>query len=234
MKELLKNNLVRYGLVLIAGIAIGAVFYPSKTIETELEQKYQQQITRLQEEHREKKSELQEQIQKQIAETKEVEQRTEAKLSSVKEENSRLKRQVKERTLKIIKPDGTIVEETYKESQTEVVTKIVTEIRQEFVTKVNSIEKKWEKVHVRRLKKVKEKFDKKIEEKDKVIASLKKSKKVEINKRDFAIAAGLKTDQDYYVNGSYSLFGPFFLNFHAETNKRFDDQAAGIGFGIGF
>ena len=51
MIKLLEKQWVRYILVLIAGIAIGAIFYPTKHIEEELFQKFEQEQSSLKEQN---------------------------------------------------------------------------------------------------------------------------------------------------------------------------------------
>ena len=49
-KTALANSpVLRYVLIFVAGLAIGAVFYPTKKVEEKLSQKYEQQISQLNE-----------------------------------------------------------------------------------------------------------------------------------------------------------------------------------------
>lgn len=49
LKELMKNELFRGALILLLGVTIGVIFYPSKQIEEKVSQKYEQQIISLRE-----------------------------------------------------------------------------------------------------------------------------------------------------------------------------------------
>lgn len=234
MNKILSNKYVRYLVALGIGVAIGAVFYPSKSIDREVETKYRRKIEKLQEEKMSLQSSYEEKLRKEFKQNVEVQAELKRKYQSVKTENKKLQQKVSEKTLKIVKPDGTIVEETIKESETEIISKVVTEIREEFNTKVRSIENKWQMIHKDRVTKIKKKYDKKLKEKDETISSLKKKEKVEINKRSFGIAAGVLDDQSYYTNGSYDIFGPVFLNIHFETDRQLDEKRGGIGIGLRF
>ena len=143
------------------------------------------------------------------------------------------KQKVEEGTLKIVKPDGTIVEKTYKKTETEQISQITTAVRDEFNRKVKSIENKWKKVHAERLTKVKNEFDLKIKEKEKEIYELKKSRVVEINKRNFGISTGFLSNKNYYTGVSYDIYGPFFLDLHTESDFK-GDFAIGGGIGLRF
>lgn len=234
IKDLLKNKFVLCALCLLVGIGIGAVFYPSKTIEKEIESKYQQQIQKLSTEKKNIETQYNQQIQSLKLKEKVIILESEKKITSLKEENSTLKQKVKKKTIKIIKPDGTIVEQTVRESETEVVSKIITNIKSEFNVKVSNIEKKWEKIHKERVLKIKEDYEKKIKEKEDIIITEKEKSKTTINQRNFGFAFGVKTDNIYYSSVSYDIYGPFFLNLHFESNKELSDTGAGFGIGIRF
>lgn len=234
MEKILSNKYVRYLVTLGIGVTIGAIFYPSKSIDREIETSYQKKIEKLQEEKFSLQKEHQEKMHKYLKESLEFEVSLRKKYESVKTENKQLQQKIKEKTLKIVKPDGTIVEETVKESETEVVSKIVTEIREEFNTKVKSIENKWETIHTDRVTKIKQEYEKKLKEKDETISTLKKKEKVEINKKNFGLAFGVLDNKSYYTNGSYDIFGPVFLNMHFQSDEQFNEKRGGIGFGVRF
>ena len=50
MKKLLNNKLVQLLLALVVGVAIGALFYPTKEIEERVKQEYQEKIDKVSEE----------------------------------------------------------------------------------------------------------------------------------------------------------------------------------------
>lgn len=234
MKKALNNPLIRYALILVLGVAIGAIFYPTKHIEREIEQKYQSKIQRIKEETKLREIIFKDAIDKQIALSIKIEKESNEKISSLKIENNSLKQKVKERKLKIVKPDGTVVEESFRESETEAVSRIITDVRQEFNTKVKSIENKWKKVHEKRVTDIKEKYENKLEEKQKIIAEYKKKESIKVNPRSFGLAAGVMSDNHIYTNISYDIFGPLFLNVQMEYSKNFENNAGGIGLGLRF
>jgi hypothetical protein len=233
MKTLLKNKYVQWILILLVGIAIGAIFYPSKTIRIEEQQKYEKKLKRVEEQHLKILSEQTSKYEAELKVNKSIMDEAHEKFHSLKKENHELRQKTDEGTLKIIKPDGTIVEKTYKKTETEQLSQITTEITQEFNHKVKSIESKWKTIHSQRISKIKKDFDKKINEKIYEISELKRKKTVEINKRSFGIAVGFLSSEEYYFNISYDIFGPVFLNAHTETNFQ-DDFAVGGGLGLRF
>jgi hypothetical protein len=228
--KILNNSVVRYTLILVAGIAIGAIFYPSKSITREEQRKYEREIEKLKIQKEVTEKIFEKKLDEESKSHKKYKEETEKKVSVLREENYKLKQKVSEKKFRIVKPDGTIIEKWFKDSEIEQTSSIVTNIKLEFNRKVKSIENKWKKVHEERVVKIKEEFDQKIKEKDHIIASLKKKETIKINERKFGVAVGRMSDEDYYTNISYDIAGPLFLNMQVESN--FDNSSA-VGFGIG-
>jgi len=233
MKDLLKNKYVQWVLILATGIAIGAIFYPTKTIREEEQQKYERQLSLVQEQHEKTLSKEKEKFKSELNLVKTKLEETSRSIEVLKEENYQLKQKVEEGTLKIVKPDGTIVEKTYKKTETEEISKVTTQIRDEFNRKVKSIESKWVKIHKERVSKIKKEFDLEIEKKEKEIFELKKKKVVEVNKRNFGISAGFLSNKNYYTGIDYTIFGPVFIDLHTQSNFE-DEFSIGAGIGIRF
>jgi hypothetical protein len=234
MKDILNNQLVRYTLVLIIGAGLGAIFYPTKSIKREIEQKYEQKVEKLLTEKRDLEKEYQTRLDVESQSHREYKDESQKKITSLREENFKLKHKVSEKRFKIIKPDGTIEEKWFKDSETDVVSSVITEIRSEFDRKVSSIEGKWKKVHERRVSKIKESYDKKLTEKDHIIASLSKKETIDINKKQFGVSLGMTTEKDYFSSITYDIYGPFFLDMHLGSDSQFDDKQVGLGIGLRF
>ena len=119
-------------IIAIACLIAGGVLYPSKTIDERVRQTYQEKIDKLTTE----KSTLQiEHALKEIAQFKQSlikQEEINKKVSVLKIENRSLREKTKERWFKLIKPDGTIVEKRYRESDKQETSKIVTSIKEEF------------------------------------------------------------------------------------------------------
>jgi len=234
MSKLLELEWVRYVGILIIGMAIGAVFYPSKTITTEETSKFEQEIEKLKTEKQKMFSEMHASLHKEQLSSLKYKEESQKRFSSLKQENFKLKSRVKEKRFKIIRPDGTIEEKWFKESETDVVSSVVTSIKSEFTRKVSSIEKKWKSIHKTRVEKIKSEYEKKIIEATKTKSSTHKKSKTEINKRSFGVSLGVTNDDSYFSSVSYDIFGPVFLDLHLESDKQFGGQEAGIGIGLRF
>lgn len=232
--KLLQRREVQIVLALIVGAAIGAIFYPSKTITEEERQRYERQIEREREERLSVTKNLNEKLDIERSQSLERTEELSQKIDVKSQEITKLKAKITEKTYKIVKPDGTIEERTFKESDIQRDSQVVTSIRSEFDRKVKSIESRYVKIHQNRVSEIKQEYESKLKEKEKVIASLDKKKVTEINKRSFGISAGYMSDSQYFGSVSYDIFGPVFIQGIFETNRQFGDSSVGIGFGLRF
>lgn len=223
----------------IIGGTLGYAFFPTKSIEEKIRvEESLKRSTAIQKIEEASNARI-ENINSQLAETqrmaKTYKEETTKKLQSIITENTKLKNKWNKRKFKLIKPDGTVIEKEFEESETDKTSTVVTEVREEFNRKVSSIEKKWKKIHVKRMKQVKEHYEKKLsEKKTEVIVKeniVVKEKKVEINKKKLRTEIGINNDLTPYVHTSYDLWGPFFIGGGISgTQKKFGDVRLGVGF----
>ena len=230
----MQNKYVQLILTLAIGIGIGAIFYPSKTITKEEISTYKQKIERLENEKHKIDIQYMYDLNKLEKENKQYEEVTDRKVDSLRQENFKLKQKVSEKHFKIIKPDGTIEEQWFKDSETEVVASVVTEIKEEFTRKVKSIENRWKVTHEKRVKKIKQEYERKLSEALLTTSTHYTKTKTEINKRNFGISIGVSSRKDYVSSITYDVYGPFFIDVHIGASQEFNDQETGIGLGFRF
>ena len=233
MKELLKNRSVQLGLAVFIGVALGALFYPTKKIEERVKQEYQEKI----DVERTAKEILRKQLTEQIDELKE--ERTVKTIETVKKvakltyQIKELRYKKKETFYKLIKPDGTIEIRSFKESEVNESTKVITSIRTEFNQKVTEIEERWKRVHTKRVVKLKKDFDIKEKTYQEKITKLESEKIVDINPKNYGVEIGALSSRQYYFHANMDIFGPVFIGFHTQTNFS-TRYAIGAGIGIRF
>ena len=137
--EYLKNRYVQLALVLILGIGIGSIFKDTRTVETkirkEVTEKYEKQITQTSDKHKSEVSTLSSKLREEEGSHKEFKEENSKKIHKLTTENRSLRQKVKKQKYKIVKPDGTIIEKEYEESDTQQTSTIVTEIKEEFTRK---------------------------------------------------------------------------------------------------
>lgn len=231
--DLLSKEWVRLVGVLLIGITIGAIFYPTKKVEEKITQKYEQEISSLKEEHVKQSVESNEKWLKIVNEARIKKEETEHKLTKLTDEVKSLKSKSKVSTYKLVKPDGTIEERTFTENEVDQSSRTVTKIQEEFKQKIESIETKYATIHSERVTAIKKEYDSKESEYKKTIAELTKSKTVSVNEKKFGIEAGMMSNKNYYGHATADLWGPVFIGVHGELGTN-NDNKLGAGIGLRF
>lgn len=234
LQKLLQNQLVRYALVLIVGVGIGAVCYPSSHIEEKLHKKYEEEVKTLTETHEQELKSLKESYDKSSEEYKSYKSESEKKVQSLTVQIHNMESKQKTSYYKLVKPDGTIEVKKFSESDVNESSTAITQIQEEFKTKVESIEQKWETIHKQRVEEIKKDFTQKEETYKHKIEELEQSRTVDTNKKSFGAEGGYNTDRQYYLHVTGDLFGPLFMGVHGETDQKADKKSIGAGLGIHF
>lgn len=231
--DLLSKEWVRLVGVLLIGITIGVVFYPSKRIEEKITQKYEQEIANVKETYGKTIQDTTEKYAAVLNENKQLHVETEKKITSLTSEIKNLQSKQKTSYYKLIKPDGTIEIKKFSESEVNESSRVVTQIQQEFKTKIDQIETKYASIHKERVEKLQQEFSSKESEYKKTIVELSKSKTVSINEKRFGLEAGILTNKNYYGHATMDVWGPTFIGVHGEGGSN-NDNKLGIGIGLRF
>lgn len=228
--EIIKNRYVQLVSCFAIGAAVGVIFYPQSRTEERMKLAYENKETELRASHRLELTQAAEDISKEEATHKEYREETSKKLDKLTVENSTLKQSMKKQKLKIVRPDGTIIEKEVEESNSESTKTVITEIREEFDRKVSSIENKWKKIHEERISSIKKEFDEKLEKAKSENKVVEKEKIVEKNSKKLRTELGYTSKKDYYNHNSYTLWGPVFMGAGLSgTEKDLKEVHAGIG-----
>lgn len=228
-KEFIKSNSwIQFLPVLVAGIAIGAIFYPTKHIEERERQKHELETKILNETHAKELSQVRDTLDKVNQQSNEYRKEAEVRISKLTAENSTLKSKVKTAYYKVVRPDGTIEIKKFTESEVDESRQVITSIQQEFKEKIASIENRWETIHRERVTAITKEFNSKEESYKRQIDELERRKVVDVNKKSFGVEVGVMTNASYYGHVSYDVFGPVFIGGHAQFGSQ-----NGLGTGIG-
>ena len=130
-------------------------------------------------------------------------------------------------------PDGTIEIKKFTESEVNESSKVITQIQEEFKTKIDKIETKWSEIHKERVAKLQKDFDSKESGYQKTIEELTKSKTVSVNEKHFGLEAGMMSNKNYYGHVTADLWGPVFVGVHGEVGAN-NDNKLGAGIGLRF
>lgn len=230
--DFLKNKeWARYILVLVAGIAIGAIFYPTKNIEETIEQKYEHILERTRAEYENRISDLKDVHQTEIRDYSKKNEALQSRFSLLVNENNTLKSKQKTSFYKLVKPDGTVEVKKYTESEIDESNRKVTAIQLEYSKKIQEIESKWEKIHLERVSKINESYKMVSADYERKIQELEKKTVISTNPKKYGIAAGYLTSNSYYMSGEADVFGPVYLQVHGQTGQ---DNALGAAIGLRF
>lgn len=228
-------------LAVATGLVVGVVFDPWKTITeietSKLKESYELKIQEIQKTHTEETQQLSQKLSTQESESRTREFELSKRVETLTQENKSLKQSSKKQKFKLVKPDGTIIEKEMEESNSEEVTSVVTQVREEFNQKVKTIEDRWKKVHEERVVELKKKFDQELEkarsEQKVVEKTVEKEKIVEVNKKKLRPEVGAAYDKEEllgYFHLSYPVAGPIFIGGGVSGNKtNFGDVRMGVG-----
>ena len=230
----IKNNkLAQFAIVFIAGLILGAVFYPTQHIEERVKTEYQEKIDKEVVEKEKIRQELTDELNKEVKEHSETKLEMTIKINKLETKVTELNAKKKETYYKIVKPDGTIEIKQYSESEVSQTTKIITQVREEFDIKIKSIADKWQEIHKKRVEIIKKDFDKRETEYKETIKKLESEKIVDINPKSFGLEIGYTSKLDYYSHITYDIAGPIFIGVHTESDFK-TDFAVGAGLGWRF
>jgi hypothetical protein len=226
-----ESKTAQFIIVFIAGLVIGAVFYPSSRTEKKSSEKYEQQISKLNEQHSKEISDARSQITSLEQKNESIEKQYQGKMSSMSQRISQLQKSKKVNHYKLIRPDGTIEERTVIEDNVTENVQAVEQVKQEYEAKLTaqaqSIRKESEDIVLS----IQRTFDRKEREYQQKISSLETSEVKQVNIKRFGVEAGILLNRSYYLHATADLTGPLFLGTHAETGFN---STVGLGLGLRF
>lgn len=227
---------------ILAGVVLGVVFYPSTQKEESIRQKIVQEYELKQQQTSEsflqEKQQLNEKLIAEQQKQLQYESSVQKQLSSLKNENQQLKQSAKKQTIKIVKPDGTIVEQSSEEFNSESITSIQEQMQEEFESQLKATEIKWMSIHTERVQELQQNYETKLkvvtDENSKIKQELEEKSKTIINIKKFRPEIGISTLKEIYAHASYNVIGP--LNVGGgisgdivSNNKKFGEARIGVG-----
>jgi chromosome segregation ATPase len=237
--KIIKNRYLQLGLALVIGAVVGYSLFPTKEIREQTRESTKKELTtefnqRLKYEVETRESALKINREEVKKSRKKIEEFNKT-INLLKTENSQLRESKKKSRFKLVKPDGTIVEKEFEESNREEITSVVTEVREEFTRKVASIENKWKTAFEKKLTEVREEHRKELEEAKKTVEVVEKEKIVEkeviINPRRFGVDGNVSNELNYGVGVQYDLLPPLYIRgqYDFSGDKVFEEVSVGVG-----
>jgi predicted Holliday junction resolvase-like endonuclease len=106
----------------------------------------------------------------------------------------------------------------------------MTQVKEEFNSKLASIEDKWKKVYEERVTTLKSKFDEEVKKIKEELASTEHDTITDTNKKSFRPEIGYTTKKYPYLHGTYQLWGPVFVGGGMSgDSKKFEEARIGVG-----
>jgi hypothetical protein len=231
--ELLKNKYVQIVGAFAIGAVVGVTLLPSKHIVSEEEKRLQVELETEKRVHQEEVSSLKESLTQITEETKTKESSYRAQIDTLNQQVTQLKKNSKTHKLKIVKPDGTVIEKDSTETSEESTQSLITQVHQEYESKLKEVENRYAAIHEQRVTEIKKEFDSRESEYKKQIEELKSKKEVTVNEKKVGVEAGITTEKQPYGHATYDAFSPGFVGVHVEGR---DDRmpSFGVGGGIRF
>lgn len=232
LKDLLSKEWIRLIGVLILGITVGVIFYPTRQIEDRLNQQHQVEISQLKKVHAKELEYLDNRYTASVEDLKKKLIESDKKVSKLTNEVKTLQSKQKTSYYKVVRPDGTIEIKKFTESEVNESTKVISQIQEEFKVKIDEIESKWSNIHEERVSKIQKEFNTKESEYKNTIDKLSKSRSVLSNEKKFGLEVGIDNRQYYYGHATMDVWGPSFIGLHGDTN--YSNTNIGIGVGLRF
>lgn len=227
--KFVKNNKVaQFALTLLAGVAIGAIFYPTKSIVTKVSKQYEQQITQLNTQHSQELETQKTSYEQQLTQSSQTIASQSSKIDELQSTVSDLKSQEHVVYYKIVHPDGTIEEHQTTDKDTDDQSSVVTQVQQEYQQQITDLTSKMLTTQQQAVTALQTSYDSQITDLKTTISSLQSSKTETINAKHYGVEGGMLTNATYYVHGNADVFGPFFVGIHGEAGT-----SNGIGAGLG-
>lgn len=222
------SKVLQFALTLLVGVAIGALFYPTKHIEETVSKKYEQQISQLNTQHYAELASMKSSYDKQLSDSKTVIASSQKTITSLRSSVQQLKTASHYTDYKIVHPDGTIEEKKVLDKSSDDTSTVVSQVQAEYKTQLSAIETKYETLHQQRVQEISKSYDSQIATLKTTISSMQSTKVEDTNKKNYGIEAGALSNSSYYVHGNADVFGPVFIGIHGEAGS-----SNGIGAGLG-
>lgn len=192
----------------------------------EQEKKYESDIKKLQASNAELSSSS-------ASEIRRVATEYEVKIKSLTKERDSLRKKTYKERIKIVKPDGSIVEKEIEKESSDSTKEVIADVRSEYQSQIKILEDKMRAESSQKITEIKESYEKQLAEE-----RSKSSHKETVHKgetkteRKLRLESGLELDKDFYYHSSYSL-SPFVVG-GGVSAERWKVKDARLGLGLEF
>ena len=220
---------LKYILAYAVGVAMGAFFYPTRQIKETMQQQFQQEMQTTQQESAKELATVNDKYASTLREYASYREDTEKELTKLNVTVMQLQDRKRTYDYKIVKPDGTVIEQHYTEDDVNEANQVIQQTQEEYKQQVTSITQTLKDQYSSTISSMQKDFDSKTQTYQAEIASLKSTKSETIGQKQFGIELGETSARATYLHGTFDLLGPIMLGLHGSVGSE-TQVGAGIGF----
>jgi myosin heavy subunit len=228
--ELLKNRYAQLAAAVLAGALLTALLYPSSQTTESIKQEYQTLMDKKVQEQKDITSSVTKSLDEMSQNFKTLNDQYTSKVSELNQTISQMSSHKTEIHYKITKPDGTIEERSYFESEDTASTQMISEMKSDYERKLQQTESDLQQKHDQELTQIKSTYSLQVAELNQTISKLEKDKTVIVNPKKWGFELGATADMTAYLHTSYVFWGPLFIGSHYEIDRN---KKTNVGAGLG-
>lgn len=228
---ILNNKYVQLGAAVLAGALITALLYPSSQTTESIRQEYQTLMDKKVQEQKDITTAVTKNLDEMSQKNKTLSDQYTSKVSELQQTISQMSSHRTEITYKITRPDGTIEERRYFESEDTASTQMITELKSDYERRIQQVESDLQQKHSQELAQTTTRYSLQIAELNKTISKLEKETTVTINPKKWGFELGATSDMTAYLHTSYVFWGPMYIGSHYEVDRN-KKTSVGAGLGI--
>jgi len=223
---------------LMIGMAVGAIFYPKKNTEEktteQIASQYEQQIQQLTQKQATEVKTLNDKITSEETDKQQIQQTMSQQIQTLNTENDSLKQSSTKTISKVVKPDGTVIENETDNSTSDSTKSDIAKAQSDFNSQLTAVQEQDKKHEEDVVSQVTQQLNEQISTLKTQIASsttkIETDKKTESNPSKLRPEIGITSNLNGYVHATYTLFGPVFVGAGVSgTTTHFDEARIGLG-----
>lgn len=215
-----------------AGALACTLLYPTKTITSKITKDYETKIQQIQEQHKIETTSLQTKVDSLTQTNKSLTEKYESKISELKTQITNISSHKVEVHYKLTKPDGTIEERSYLETEDQASQTMISEMKAEYDRQLQQTESTYQKKSEELVAQTRAQYDLQISTLKTELSKYTNSSTVTVNAKKLGLEVGYNTDFRTYLHGTYDIWGPVFIG--AQIDKGIKSSGGGLGIGIRF
>ena len=227
---LLQNRYAQLVVVCAAGALIAILVTPSSQTTESIKQEYQQIMDKKVQEQKDITTAVTKNLDEMNQKYKSLNEQYTSKVSELTSTIASMSSHKTEIRYKITKPDGTIEERSFFESEDTASTQMVSELKSDYEHKLEQAESTLNEKHSQEVTQIKNTYSLQIAELKTTISTLEKEKSVTVNPKKWGAELGVTSAMTAYLHTSYVFWGPVYVGSHYEMDR---DKKTTVGAGLG-